>query len=591
MGVDSLNKAHLSFIIAEGIEPRVGTIEILGNTTYTDGELRRKMSTKEKGFLRSGRLNREKLQEDIEKIRAFYKDNGFLDVVVEEPVIEVEDNKFVITITVQENQKYYFGRITFSGNTVFTTEQLTQILRFEPGDVYSLTEAEETLQDLYSLYADEGYIYCYVGPQESVRDSIIDIEYTITESSPANIERVIISGNNTTRENVIRREIVTMPGERFRRSLVIRSLREIFNLGYFEDVQPLTGPPDDSGDIDLTYKVIEKEGVATFGGGIAYSALDRWTGYLELSHPNLFGRGQRLYTKLELGGRLTNIQFGFTEPWLFNTRTSVGGDIYYTNRLWDYYTKRDIGTALYLSLPFYLDYTRMSYGFRVERTQILDISETYTPPETGYSLYDDTLPKWTVSNTFGIVRDSRDYIFNPTSGSYLALRAEVAKKFLFANIDYNRLTFEARTYFPIFWKLVLMNRLRLGVVTSIDEVPYYKRFYAGGTGEDGVRGYSDRSLSPTDNGRTIGGNALVINNLELKLKLSQTLAFLVFYDAGNAFPSYRDVNLQQLYRGAGVGIRLEVPLMGVVGFDLGYGFDQEQPGFVPHFQINPFGMF
>ena len=201
------------------------------------------------------------------------------------------------------------------------------------------------------------------------------------------------------------------------------------------------------------------------------------------------------------------------------------------------------------------------------------------------------MPKWTVGNTVGIIRDARDYIFNPSSGSYISVQAEIAKKFLFANVDYNRITFEARTYFPVFWKFVIMNRLKMGLVTSVDEVPLYKRFYAGGIGDDGVRGYSDRSLSPVEDGRKIGGSVIFINNLELKLKFSQSFALLFFYDAGNTFASYRDVNLSNLYRGLGAGIRLEVPMMGVLGFDFGYGLDRDQPGFEPHFQINPLGMF
>ncbi|UCG93385.1 MAG: outer membrane protein assembly factor BamA [candidate division WOR-3 bacterium] len=588
---DTLNKVKLFFIVTEGVEPRIKKINIVGNETFTDREIKGKMATKEKGFLRTGKLTREKLEEDVEKIKSFYQDMGFLDVHIDEPIIEVEGNRFIITINLQENKKYFFGNTSFQGNTVFDTPLLQRMIKFSSGDVYSLSKAEESIGELYTLYADEGYIYCNISPNENVRDSIIDIAYTIYESSPASINRVIVAGNNSTRENVIRREIVTMPGERFRRSAVIRSLREIFNLGFFEDVQPLTGPPDDSGNIDITYKVTEKEGVATIGAGMAYSAQDKWTGYLELSHPNLFGRGQRLYTKLELGGRLTNIQLGFVEPWLFNTRTSVGGDVYYTNRLWDYYTKRDIGTALYVSFPFYLDYTRFSYNFTLERTQVFDISETYTAPTSGYSLYDDTIPKWTLANTFGITRDSRDYIFNPSSGSYITVRAEVAKKFLFANVDYNRVTFEARTYFPIFWKFVLMNRVKAGIVTSVDEVPFYKRFYAGGIGDLGVRGYSDRSLSPMEEGRRVGGKVVFVNNIELKFKMSQSFALLAFYDAGNAFASYRDVTLHDIYRGIGVGIRLEVPMVGAIGFDLGYGLDKDRPGFTPHFQISPFGMF
>lgn len=588
--LDTLNRVNLYFIINEGSVLKISKIKIEGNKTLSESSIKRKMQNKEKGFLRSGKLDRAKLKEDIERIKIYYRENGFLDVIVDEPEIKVVDNKLVITIKLEENQRYYVGDIKFSGNVLFSNAQLEKLLKIKYGAVFNLTKAQNSLQKFYEVYADEGYIYCSIAPIETIRDSFVDIEYQINESKPANINRVVIAGNYRTREKVIRREIVTLPGTRFRRSQVVRSMREIFNLGFFEDITPETGSPDDNGNIDLIYRVKEKEGVGSIGAGMAYSAQDKLTGYIELSHPNVFGRGQRVYTKFEIGGRLTNVQFGFTEPWLLDTRTTAGFDIYYTNRLWDFYTKRDIGSAANFSFPFFLDYTRFNYTFRVERTQILDIAKEYQPT-TGYDLRKDTIPKWTLANNYGITRDTRDFIFNPSSGSYIALQTEIAKPWIFANIDYNRFTFETRSYFPIFWKFVLMARFRMGIVTSADEVPYYKRFYAGGTGEDGVRGYSDRSLSPVEDGKRIGGNALFINNIELKLKFSQNFALLAFYDTGNAFTSYKDFNLYDLKRGAGIGIRVEIPMMGVLGFDLGYGFDRPQPGFEPHFQINPFGMF
>lgn len=588
---DTANRAYLFFKIKEGPQLRILRILIEGNHNISDSKIKRKMQTKEKGFLRSGKLDRKNLKEDIERIKRLYRDNGFLDVSVAEPKIEIKERGLYITIDVTENRRYYIGDIRYTGNQLFSSDQFKKELKFRPGDVYNLTKMQNLLQKYYEMYADEGHIYATIVPVENVSDSFIDVEFNIIESRPANLNRVIITGNYRTREKVIRREIYTIPGERFRRSEVLRSMREVFNLGFFEDIQPRTTAPDENGNIDLIYNVKEKEGIGTVGAGMAYSAQDKLTGYLELTHPNLFGRGQRIYTKFEIGGRLTNIQLGFTEPWLFDTRTNAGFDIYYTNRFWDYYTKRDIGSAINLSFPFYLDYTRFYYTFRVERTQILNIAESYVPSST-YDLRKDTIPKWTLANNYGIIRDTRDYIFNPTSGSYISLQTEIAKPWIFANIDYNRITFETRTYFPIFWKFVLMARMRTGIVTSTDEVPIYKRFYAGGTGEDGVRGYSDRSLTPVDeNNRAIGGNAIFINNLELKLKLSQTFTFLLFYDMGNSFLSYREINPYELKRGAGVGIRIEIPMMGVLGFDLGYGFDRARPGFEPHFQINPFGIF
>lgn len=588
---DTLHQAQLLFLIDEGEPLRISQIIFNGNQRFTDSKLKRIIATKEKGFLRAGRLNRTKLKGDTEKIKTFYKENGHLDIRVDEPRLEIKDRRLIITFNLAEGRPYYVGNVTFENNQVITTDQLQKATKFAAGDIYNLTKVQQSTSEFSILYADEGYIYCSIVPVETVRDSIIDIKYIIHEQNPATINRVVITGNYRTREKVIRREIVTFPGERLRRSLIVRSAREIMNLGLFENINPMPASPDDSGNVDLIYELKEKEGVGSIGAGVAYSAQDKLTGYIELTHPNMFGRGHKMYTKLEIGGRLTNVQVGYTEPWFLDTRTSAGIDLYYTNRLWDYYTKRDIGASINFSFPFYLDYTRLFYNLRLERTQILDISRSYVKPDSGYNLYEDTLPRWTLANTIGLTRDTRDFIFNPSSGSYLTVQAEIAKKFLFTNVDYNRFIFEIRAYYPVFWKFILMTRFRAGLVTSTEEVPYYKRFYAGGTGENGIRGYPDRSLAPRENGRLIGGNALVINNLELKLKISQGMAVLVFYDMGNAFSSYRDLNLGNLYRGLGAGFRIEIPMMGVVGFDLGYGFDRESPGFEPHFQINPYGMF
>lgn len=591
LSVDTSNRAQLFFIVEEGFQPRIGKIDITGNNVFTGDRIRKLMQNKPKGFLRSGKLDEEKLAEDMEKIKSFYMERGHLDVKIDDPIIEVEDNRFVITVNIEENRKYYMGDISFGGNSVFSARQIEELVKCESGDVYNIASVDESQQSIMAAYADDGYIYASVVPIEDVRDSLIDIHYLIKENTPARINLVRITSNKATKENVIRRELVTIPGQRFRRSEVMRSMRELMNLGFFEDVQPITGAYDDSGNIDLVYQVKEKEGLATFGVGLSYSATDKLTGYVELMHPNIFGRGQKIHTKFEIGGRLVNCQLGFTEPWLYGARKSFSSDVYYTNRQWDYYNKKDLGFVSSISSPCYLDYARLGYSLRMERTQVFDIDDSYTAPSSGYSLYDDTMPRWTIANAFTLTRDSRDYIFNPTRGAYLGLNAEIAKKFLFADVDYNKFTFEVRAYFPMFWKFVLMTRAKMGIVTSVDEVPYYKRFYAGGIGDYCVRGYPDRSLSPTEDGQAVGGNAVWINNIELKCKLSQSLAFLLFYDAGNAFSDHRDVNLQNFYRGAGVGIRAQVPMMGVLGFDLGYGFDREIPGFQFHFQINPLGMF
>jgi outer membrane protein insertion porin family len=579
---DTAGLAELTFFIEEGDRVRLREIRLNGAKSVSVRSLRRRL--KNKTYLwpfRKGLFNDEEFKKDLERITDLYKEKGYLDAKVLN--YELRPDSGLVEIDVSEGMKYYLGDVRFEGESLFARDELSAALRIRPGAVYNQKRVQQSLTDIQGLYSEQGYIYATVVPTDSIRRDTVDMAIRIAEGMPARVRLVNVEGNDRTREKVIRREIVSMPGSTFKRSEVIRSQQNVFNLGFFEDIQlDYKRVSDTTPDIDLTYRVKEKF-AGTIGAGVSYSGSDGIVGYVELTQPNLFGRAQQLHVKFEKGGSKQNFELGFTEPWLFDTPTSAGITLFHLTTNYDNYDRRDRGGELSGSRPLPLDYTRGYVTFRVGDALISN--------STRSDVKNDSAPKLTIASTFRFTRDSRDYVFNPSAGSFHSYSLELAGGILGGQVHYNKHILETNMYWPLFWKFVLRGRARFGYVsgyTRRDTVPIYSRFYPGGTGEDGVRGYPDRSLGIRSGGYGTGGRSEALFSLEYRLKLSRGLTALAFLDAGNAWESLTRVNLSQLKRGVGAGVRLEIPMLGWLGFDLGYGFDQDQPGTAklqPHFQI------
>ncbi|NPV13796.1 outer membrane protein assembly factor BamA [candidate division WOR-3 bacterium] len=582
---DSTGAVVLTYQIDEGDPVRIRKIEIYGNENFTDLQIKKKLTNKEKTWYRKGQLKEEEFAKDLDRIVEFYKQRGFIEARVLDYDMKYDQGWVDITIYLSEGKKYFFGNFTFQGDSVIAPERLKQLVRYRPGAVYNTKQAQATLSDIYSLYAEEGYIYAQVSPVEQISADTVHITYEIIEGMPAFIRLVQIEGNHQTLDKVIRREISSLPGYPFKRSEVLRSQRDIFNLGFFEDVALDYRRVDTLGAIDLIYKVKEKSFFGTIGAGVSYSAQDQFTGYVELQQPNLLGRGWRTNLKLEKGSKKTNFQLSFTEPWLFDTPTSAGFDAVYLTRDYDYYNKQEISGGISFSRPLPLDYTRAYLGLRVSDAYVppTSISSSYKPSKL-FNVYRDTVHKTSFVPSITLTRDSRDYIYNPLTGSAITYALDLS----IGDIRFQRHTIDITQHLPLFWKFGLKGRARFGYITGFsatDTVPLYERFYPGGTGPDGIRGYGERTVGPFDSGYPVGGRMLSIFSLEYKLRLNPQLSFLAFFDAGNTWDRVNQFNLSDLKRGAGIGVRLEIPMLGLIGFDFGYGFDKARPGWEPHFQL------
>lgn len=588
---DSNNKVNLIFQIDEGERVRIKKLNLIGNQKISTNRIKKILNNKEKNWYRKGIFKENKFKEDLDKIIEFYKENGYLDARIYDYNLEFDSLDFnkewlFITIFINEGSRYYIGDIFFEGESIITKNELKSALKVKTGYYYNIKKVNQSLVELYGLYSERGYIYAQINPIEEIKNDTVYISYIITENQPARIRLVLIEGNERTADKVIRRQISTLPGSVFKRSDVIRSQRDIFNLGFFTDVKLDYLRADEEGTIDLIYQVQEKNSFGTIGAGISYNAQDKITGYIELSQPNFAGKGQQLNLKIEKGTTKTNAQIGFTEPYLFDYPISAGFNLNYLTRAYDYYEKEEKSFSINASRPLWLDYSRLYLSAQISDAYVppKSIKSTYQPSGL-YNIYRDTLHKTTFNPSISFVRDSRDYVYNPISGSLLSYSLE------FSTIDvlFYRHIIDASVYFPMFKKFCLMMRTRIGTIdgfSSKDTVPVYERFYAGGTGLDGIRGYPDRSIGIREGGYNIGGKSLAIYSLEYRFRPSSQLAILSFIDMGNTWNNLHEFNISNLYRGIGIGVRLEIPMLGLIGFDLGYGLDRADGAkWEPHFQI------
>jgi outer membrane protein insertion porin family len=601
----------LSFDIDEGRKVKIKKIYVEGSQAFKESKIRKQMENKQDSWWRGGEFDPDQYEEDKEAIIEFYKKKGYIDAqIVSDSVWYGPDKKnLFIRINLTEGQKYKFGEVSWEGNKLFPSDKLQKLVRFKQGDVYSQKKYEETLGDIYFLYQEDGYLYTQVEDKTSTRGDVVNVTYNITEGVPANVRYVDIRGNTKTKERVIRRELSLVPGQRFRRSLLMRSLRDVNYLNYFSNVEP-DYEVLPNGDIDLIIKVEEKPtGQIMFGAG--YSARDKLIGNIGLGIPNFRGNGQNLSLNWDFGKRRQTIELSFTEPWFRGTPTSVGIDVYQINQKWydDFAEeKKGFGLRLGRRLSWPDDYFRVYWRYRWEQIAYDDFdplgfvydTEGQVTDTVYHFLRDLDWPRNSATTSLTIVRDSRDLPQFATTGSVLSWRTLLGAKYLGGDFSYHKHIFEASHFQKLFWNFVLATHLKAGVLDGRDKDSpgvFTERFSPGGADPDGmIRGYPDGTVGPIDSSKTLlRGRSVLVYNVELQYPVvEQQIYLLAFADAGNAWLSGRAMRPfalehksdRDLFRSLGLGVRLMIPGMGIIGFDFGYGFDYFDKGnWRTHFQF------
>jgi outer membrane protein insertion porin family len=536
-GADS-TEASLTYKINEREKVKVDSVVVTGNARVPAAQVISKMRNRKRGFLKSSDFAQDKYEEDLAKVAEEYHKKGYLDayVISDSNTIDTVANRMKIYLHLFEGPRYYFGNVTFKGDSVLKADLLARQIKFKPATVFNSAVYDESIFGLYTAYQDIGHLHVRIEDTKTTRsDSILDINYDIAEGLPSHINMVHIVGNNRTKDWVIRREMATRPGQVFNRSLLMRSYRDIMALNYFAKIEP--SPIDlPNGDVDLEVKVEEKPtGQLNAGGG--YNSQDHFVGNVGVGIPNLGGNGQSLSFNVEFGKRRNSLSLSFTEPWLAGRPTLFGADAFGVNRRYlDEYNERRLGGSLRLGrrLRWPDNYFRASVTARLERTLINDFDTLFrrtnsyqdnyfwhrlakTPDGLRDTVVDAYTSKargplpgsllefneqWHTASSFGftITRDSRNLPEFATKGSYLAYSLEKTGGFLGGFWNSTKHLITASKFIPIIGKLALSAELQYGAITSsIDDsrISPSDRFLVGGTTYDGmVRGYNDGSLSP-----------------------------------------------------------------------------------------------
>ena len=569
---------------------------------FTDAKLRKRLkNTRQKSLFRSGEFKRMKFEEDLENVEKHYHDHGFRDMkVVSDTIYYSDDLKHLyIDIFVDEGNIYYFGDITWTGNTLFTEEELSAKLIFKSGDVYSQEKLDiSTYERIGNLYYDLGYIYSSVVPIEvPVGEDTMDIHFNIAEGNQFKVRRITFTGNTKTKEKVIRREFVLKPGDTFDVSKLRRSIREVTILNYFANIIPDVEPISDD-EVDLYIEVEEKStDQAQMSAG--YSERDGMIGAIGFTMNNLFGNGQRFSLDWNFGRIYRVFSVSFTEPWFMDTPTLLGTSFFHMKRGGSYYgyTEKIIGGSLRFGRRFRWpdDYFRGDWIYRLEQTEYSNISATLAA--TDPRGLEEGVPTVSSGMTQIFTRDSRDNPEFPTEGSVHVLSTELTGGPFGGDEHYHKYIFSAEWYTRLVGKLILYTHSKMGVSSGIGDepVPFVERFFMGGSGlqlGEPLRGYDERAVGPYD-GVPLGGKTMFKTAFELRFPLvaNPTVYGLCFAEGGNCWWTFEDTDLFNLRRSVGLGIRLYMPFVGLIGLDYGYGIDNyeydgsRKPRWVPHFQF------
>ncbi len=580
----------VKFSINEGKKVRIKQITFRGNNAFKERKLKRKFKTKEKRWFNDGEFKKDAYQRHLDSLMYFYYDEGYLDAQVVSDSVWYDDNMrdIYIDITIDEGRKFYTGNFFFTGNKVLETEMLAERVAMKKGKPFEKTKFDMTKMFISGAYREEGYLWVQIQEQNEYRGDTIDVTFNIIEGTPAIVRKIDIKGNEKTREKVIRRELQIFPGQKYKQSRMERSIREVMQLNYFNNVMPDLRPNED-GTIDLVYSVEEKDNIGQFSAGVMYSQVDKFGGNFNITIPNFRGAGQQLDADIEYTKHRKRYSAGFLEPWIFDTPTSFSIRAFYETHKSIYYDYQSTGIELGGSrrLKWPDDYFRLYLRYRLSREKDnRDYSESlkdFTIVEEG------TLSKVSIS----LVRNDTDIPNFPNRGSILSLNTQIAGlggKFNFVKgiVGYD-------WYFPVFWKFVLGLKSKFGLIDGITATKKIARsdlFAAGGVYYDGqIRGYNEGAFGRYQN----HGLSLLTFSGEIRFPiLEQQLYLAAFVDMGNTWDDLADVNLTDMYPGVGFGFRLMLPMVGLIGFDFAWGlkdptdphFGGDPSGFIPHFLMN-----
>lgn len=567
----------LTYQIDEGTKIKLKRLSFEGNKHISASRIKKAMETSEWwifSFLSSssGYYKKDRMEGDVEKIRNLYYNEGYLKVIVGEPQITLDkDKKYMsVTISIAEGDAFSVSSVEFTGNKTFDNETIKKLITITPNSVFRKNILEKNIQAVSGLYTENGYAMVSITPDlaPDEKNRTVKVVLAINEGSKYRIGRIEVSGNLKTRDKVIRRELRFDEGEVFNSTKLRRSYERVNNLNFFESVDIVPKPRAEEV-VDLEVRVKERAtGMLSVGGG--YSSVDHLIGTVDLTQGNLFGKGQFVKVKAELGGKSSFYELSFRDPWFRDRPIALSTGIYRTTREFSEYSKKAFGFYVGFGKDF-SEYWKGDISYNFERATIYDI-------KAGAStiVFDQKGTRSTSSITPSIIRDSRDNYLDPSKGSRNALSVTFAG--LGGNNDFIKTAADSAWYFPIWRESSVMLRGRIGYAKGIfnKTLPLYERFYVGGIST--LRGIGFGLAGPKDpaTGEAIGGTTELLFNTEyiFPILTDMKLKGVVFFDAGNSYEEFNEFG--KLRYTSGTGIRWISPI-GPIRIEWGYNI-KKKPG-------------
>ena len=642
-----INTVNMSILIDKGNKIKIKNIDFIGNASLSSYKLRKSMkNTKRKFFGRfwkGSKYIEEDYREDLESILSMYSTLGYRDArILSDKLTWNDDNTINLEIELEEGRQYRFSEILFVGNKEYTNEYLKQFLRIENGDVYNGVVLKErvsgdgspTSQDLSTLYQDNGFLFSSVNAVETkVENDSITVEIRIREDEKATIKKVSVSGNDKTNDHVLFRELRVKPGDLFSRSAIIRSIREIGQLGFFDqNVTPDVNPDYQNKTADINFNVVEKGGSQIelqggYGGGSFIGTLG--LSFNNFSFRNMFnkaaykplpmGDGQTLSIRLQSSRTFNTYSFSFSEPWLGGKKPkSLSFSIYSSNQYQinpqTFEVDKNqslgiIGASLGLGqrLQWPDDFFQLSQSISYQ---------SFNLNNYGFRVGSNVLSNGTLNNlayNVSLARNSSgpSLIF-PTYGSEFSVAVKATLPYSLLNgkdysvseeltpeekndqiaenykwLEYYKISMKGKWYSAFTDKLVLMKNIEIGYLGYYNEAvghTPFERYFVGGDGVAafqldgretiGLRGYENSRLTPLENG---GGTMYSKYQLELRYSITDTPSASIyavgFLEAGNSYDTFDEFKPFEVKRSAGLGIRVFMPAFGLLGIDFAHGFD------------------
>ena len=575
---NSPSELSVTLKITEGDKILIKEIHLDGIKAFSDSKLKGVMETKEKWFMSwltgAGTYKEEILKNDALLLSDFYLNNGFVNIKVGEPIIKLNDAKTALDvyIGVTEGEQYRIGAIGFKGELLDPEADLRKKMKSVPGETFNRSLLRTDIGVLTDVYGDKGYAFATINPQtrQDNDKKTIDLTFDVEKGDLVYIERINIAGNPKTRDKVVRRELRVTESGLYSATGLKRSKQNLMNLGFFEEANIATTKGSASNKLNVSVDVKEKPtGTFSIGGG--YSSLDGFIGQGSVQQANFLGLGLKANLSASLGGKSKTYALGLTDPYFMDTKWTLGGDIYRSERDYTDYSRRLVGGDIKAGYPIN-DFVGTFLMYKFEIKDIYNPSSAYQGYHNIYG--NDTYPLGTTTTSSiysSITHNNTDYRLDPSTGMINTFSLEYAG--LGGNNKYVRLITDNTYFQPLYKRLIASTKLTLGYIGEAGRtIPIDEKFYLGGIYS--LRGYRARTVSPTKsqlikymNGDQLteqlymGGNTEAFGNVEMTLPLlpEAGLKGVIFFDYGNSFNDASKV-FDTMLMSYGWGIRWASPI-------------------------------